>query len=42
MTNQSTKSLVYIAIGTAVIAALSQISLSIRNRKLFSFRLFGL
>ncbi|HEL1616745.1 TPA: biotin transporter BioY [Streptococcus suis] len=29
MTNQSTKSLVFIAIGTAIIAALSQISLSI-------------
>ncbi|MGQ7461753.1 biotin transporter BioY [Streptococcus suis] len=29
MTNYSTKSLVYIAIGTAIIAALSQISLSI-------------
>lgn len=29
MTNHSTKSLVYIAIGTALIAALSQISLSI-------------
>lgn len=29
MTNHSTKSLVYIAIGTAIIAALSQISLSI-------------
>ncbi|HFI0264245.1 TPA: biotin transporter BioY [Streptococcus suis] len=29
MTNHSTKSLVYIAIGTAIIAALSQVSLSI-------------
>lgn len=29
MTDQSTKSLVYIAIGTAIIAALSQVSLSI-------------